>query len=50
MAGFSLVRFDCDGVRIDNELIRAKMLIGTLGEFDVQVDLAYGAQHLLGRS
>lgn len=45
-----LVIFDCDGVLIDSESISALMLIQTLDEFGVTVDLAYVAQHFLGRS
>lgn len=42
--------FDCDGVLIDSESISALMLIQTLEEFGVTVDLAYVARHFLGRS
>lgn len=47
---FGLIIFDCDGVLIDSELISAKMLISTLDEHGVTVDLAYVAHHFLGRS
>lgn len=45
-----LVIFDCDGVLIDSEAISAQMLIQTLQEFGVTVDLAYVSRHFLGRS
>lgn len=45
-----LVIFDCDGVLIDSESISALMLIQTLEDFGVSVDLAYVARHFLGRS
>jgi len=45
-----LVIFDCDGVLIDSETISATMLIRTLADYGVSVDLAYVAQHFLGRS
>jgi HAD superfamily hydrolase (TIGR01509 family) len=45
-----LVIFDCDGVLIDSEVISAHMLIGTLADHGVSVDMAYVAEHFLGRS
>lgn len=45
-----LLIFDCDGVLIDSELISAEMLIKTLADNDVFVDLAYVADRFLGRS
>lgn len=45
-----LVIFDCDGVLIDSELISAEMLIDTLSDFGVSVDLGYVAKNFLGRS
>lgn len=45
-----LVIFDCDGVLIDSEQISAFMLIETLRDFGVTVDLAYVSKHFLGRS
>lgn len=45
-----LVIFDCDGVLIDSELISARMLIATLRDFGVTVDMPYVARHFLGRS
>ena len=45
-----LVIFDCDGVLIDSEVISARMLIGTLADHGVSVDMAYVAEHFLGRS
>jgi len=50
MAEYDLVIFDCDGVVIDSELISAEMLISTLAEYGVEIDLAYVARHFLGRS
>jgi HAD superfamily hydrolase (TIGR01509 family) len=47
---FKLVIFDCDGVLIDSEKISAMMLIRTLADHSVNVDMAYVAQHFLGRS
>lgn len=47
---FDLVIFDCDGVLIDSEIISAQMLIDTLALRGVVIDLAYVAQHFLGRS
>ncbi len=48
--GIELVIFDCDGVLIDSEMISAQMLIATLRDFGIEVDLAYVARHFLGRS
>lgn len=48
--GFDLVIFDCDGVLIDSEIISARMLVEALAGFGVAIDLAYVAQHFLGRS
>ena len=45
-----LVIFDCDGVLIDSEVISARMLIGTLEDHGVSVDMAYVSEHFLGRS
>lgn len=45
-----LVIFDCDGVLIDSEIISAQMLVQSLATMGVQIDLAYVAQHFLGRS
>ena len=45
-----LVIFDCDGVLIDSEIISAQMLVDSLAGLGVQIDLAYVAQHFLGRS
>lgn len=45
-----LVIFDCDGVLIDSELISAQMLVDELAGLGFEVDLAYVAQHFLGRS
>ncbi len=50
MGDVDLVIFDCDGVLIDSELISARMLIATLEDFGVRVDMAYVARHFLGRS
>lgn len=47
---FELVIFDCDGVLIDSEVISARMLIATLENYGVSVDMAYVAHHFLGRS
>ncbi len=47
---FDLVIFDCDGVLIDSEIISAQMLIEALAQRGVVIDLAYVAQHFLGRS
>lgn len=47
---FDLVIFDCDGVLIDSEIISARMLVEELKNFGVAIDLAYVAQHFLGRS
>ena len=46
----SLVIFDCDGVLIDSEVISARMLIDTLVDYGVAVDMSYVAEHFLGRS
>ena len=45
-----LVIFDCDGVLIDSEAISALMLIETLRNHGVTVDLNYVSKHFLGRS
>lgn len=45
-----LVIFDCDGVLIDSEVISARMLVQSLSDLGVQIDLPYVAQHFLGRS
>ncbi len=45
-----LVIFDCDGVLIDSEIISASMLIEELAQLGVRIDLAYVAEHFLGRS
>lgn len=45
-----LVIFDCDGVLIDSEIISARMLIASLADRGVTIDLAYVARHFLGRS
>lgn len=45
-----LVIFDCDGVLIDSESISAQMLIQTLKNFGVTVDLGYVSENFLGRS
>lgn len=45
-----LVILDCDGVLIDSELISAQMLIEELALLGLQIDLAFVAQHFLGRS
>ena len=45
-----LVIFDCDGVLIDSEIISARMLIAELARLGLDIDLAYVAQHFLGRS
>jgi HAD superfamily hydrolase (TIGR01509 family) len=47
---FDLVIFDCDGVLIDSEIISARMLVAELDRMGVGIDLAYVAQHFLGRS
>lgn len=46
----SLIILDCDGVLIDSEIISARMLIEELALMGVRIDLAYVAQHFLGRS
>jgi len=46
----TLVIFDCDGVLVDSEIISATQLIAALEELEVRIDLAYVAQHFLGRS
>lgn len=45
-----LVIFDCDGVLIDSEIISAQMLVAALANLGVHIDMAYVAQHFLGRS
>lgn len=45
-----LVIFDCDGVLVDSEAISARMLVSELATRGVKIDLAYVAQHFLGRS
>lgn len=45
-----LVIFDCDGVLIDSEIISARMLVAELARLGVHIDMAYVAQHFLGRS
>jgi HAD superfamily hydrolase (TIGR01509 family) len=45
-----LVILDCDGVLIDSELISAQMLIEELALLGLRIDLAFVAQHFLGRS
>ena len=45
-----LIIFDCDGVLIDSEMISARMLVGTLAQFGVGIDIDYVARHFLGRS
>jgi HAD superfamily hydrolase (TIGR01509 family) len=45
-----LVILDCDGVLIDSEVISAQMLIEELAHLGVQIDMAFVAQHFLGRS
>lgn len=45
-----LVIFDCDGVLIDSEDISARQLVDELAKRGVDIDLAYVAQHFLGRS
>ena len=47
---FDLVFFDCDGVLIDSEIISARKLVQELARLGVVIDLAYVAQHFLGRS
>jgi HAD superfamily hydrolase (TIGR01509 family) len=46
----SLIILDCDGVLIDSEIISARMLIEELARMGVEIDLAYVAEHFLGRS
>ena len=48
--GIDLVIFDCDGVLIDSEIISARMLVAALADLGVRIDMAYVAQHFLGRS
>lgn len=50
MRRFDLVVFDCDGVLIDSESISARMLVAELAGHGITVDLAYVAEHFLGRS
>jgi HAD superfamily hydrolase (TIGR01509 family) len=45
-----LIIFDCDGVLIDSEIISARMLIASLADLGVQIDLPYVSRHFLGRS
>ncbi|WP_234870187.1 HAD family hydrolase [Allitabrizicola rongguiensis] len=45
-----LVIFDCDGVLIDSEVISARMLIDTLKDYGVEMDMKFVTQHFLGRS
>jgi len=47
---FDLIIFDCDGVLIDSEIISARKLVQELARLGVMIDLAYVAQHFLGRS
>jgi HAD superfamily hydrolase (TIGR01509 family) len=45
-----LIIFDCDGVLIDSEIISARMLIESLADLGVTIDLPYVSRHFLGRS